>query len=76
MFRVFWKLTVWSLEDLTKQWNGAGHTVLSWETGESHIRNDLNGKTGVGSISSYNTFLSGTLQGQSFDQYAALVELT
>lgn len=59
-----------------EQWNGVGHTVLSWNTGESHIRSDLSGKTGVGSIGSYNTFFSGTLQGQPFDQYAALIDLT
>ena len=52
------------------------HTVLSWNIGENHIRSDLAGKTGVGTIGNYNTFFSGSLQGHPFDNLAAQVELT
>lgn len=69
----------WSIAGVHEEvwnWGTFSHDIVSWENAEQHIRDDLSGKTGVGTISNYNTNYSGSLQGSTFDKYAAQVELT
>ncbi len=69
----------WSIAGVHNEtWDVYHHVIdtQGWETAELEISIDLSGKTGVGTISSYNTGYSGTLQGQPFDKYQALIELT
>lgn len=52
------------------------HEIDSWENAESELTNDLDGQTGVGSISTYNQGNSGYWQGEYNDGIASLIELT
>ena len=67
----------WSVGAVHKeQWNGFGHTILSWESAETELKNDLNGKTGVGSIGNLSIGNSGYYQGKYNDGTAKKIQFT
>lgn len=71
----------WSVGGVHKEtWDGSCscHKIDSdgWEVAEDELKNDMDGKTGVGTISSNSIGNDGTYQGEENDGYAVYMQLT